>query len=1003
MKTILTWAIFVAFCLFASQVQAAGQAAGKADEPESLQFVHLLQQNGYGDMAVEYLNMLAKQADLPAEIRKVWDLEMSESLRAAADLAYDDKESEQLKAEAQKHLDKFLKENPDHPAADAAVASWAEFQLKRVLWRLQTAQALESNDKDAYAKEMNDIRGQLAEIRKKFVEASERFQKQVDKLPPPPTLSAKPKQQELDLFSARNKVEFGLHESLWQVAMIEYHLAQTYPPKSEERIAALKNAVKELDGVYQNNRYAKGGQFVVALYALLWEGKAAEESGDSTLALDIYEEVLAGAPSPAEIKKSSGGHDPMESLYTQTAFFRFQILAKKNPKAFFEEARAWLKEHDGSQRTDGYQGVALEMAKALIAAAENANATEKTRRLFEAKRILKDMAGVSGPHHQEAVQLRRQLSNAAAGQASSGAVVEAVNYEDAVAQGDAFLDDNQLEQARDAYRKAIELAGKKGRPDEMKIHAAVEGLCKSQLRLAVGLYKKKNYDECLALLAEVVYDDAAKKVVRKDIPSTSLAASLAVNVAMAIYADAAEDKRPAALAKLTEQAKVVEDNWPARPEADDARMAVAHVQYSLGKVRDAVEVFDKVSPKSERYPLAMYRAGQIHASLYWEQKKKPAGECDQQQMAADRAKAVAQLKAGLEVLEKQREPGKPLPEYFAESQLLLADIYLDAGEMKEAAPLFQDLVDVFKENGKQSFDESMIGVFRGALQTYAALDEVEKAGEVGSVLLDIGPDHPKTDAVLVGFAERLDLERRKAVGLITELEHGNRSDELVTARKKLADLEQMLGKFLGKLAARQEISLAGMVFLGDALSAVNRTADAGEEYKKILDRAARDPEFARTAEKGLTRVHSQLAGLLRKQGNYEEALTQIDQLLKTHPRALEPLMEKGYILEGLAEKDPARFREAIGHWARLRNMLPNISPAPAEYYDVTYHAASCLMREAEKSNDKAVVMERANTAEKVLKSVLILNPKLNGPDNVARYKVLLDRVITLQGRSPDEK
>ena len=61
------------------------------------------------------------------------------------------------------------------------------------------------------------------------------------------------------------------------------------------------------------------------------------------------------------------------------------------------------------------------------------------------------------------------------------------------------------------------------------------------------------------------------------------------------------------------------------------------------------------------------------------------------------------------------------------------------------------------------------------------------------------------------------------------------------------------------------------------------------------------------------------------------------------------------------------------------------------------------MREAEKSKDKAVAVDRAKKAEQVLKSPLILSPKLNGPDTVARYKVLLNKAIALQGRSPDEK
>ena len=114
-------------------------------------------------------------------------------------------------------------------------------------------------------------------------------------------------------------------------------------------------------------------------------------------------------------------------------------------------------------------------------------------------------------------------------------------------------------------------------------------------------------------------------------------------------------------------------------------------------------------------------------------------------------------------------------------------------------------------------------------------------------------------------------------------------------------------------------------------------------------------------------------------------------------------MEKGRILEAWAEKDPAKFDRAVGHWAMLRTRLQPMKKKPPEYYEVMYNVAKCLVREAEKSNDKAVALDRAKKAEQVLKAALILSPKLNGPDTVARYKVLLDKAITLQGRSPGPK
>ena len=114
-------------------------------------------------------------------------------------------------------------------------------------------------------------------------------------------------------------------------------------------------------------------------------------------------------------------------------------------------------------------------------------------------------------------------------------------------------------------------------------------------------------------------------------------------------------------------------------------------------------------------------------------------------------------------------------------------------------------------------------------------------------------------------------------------------------------------------------------------------------------------------------------------------------------------MEKGRILEDWAEKDPAHFDQAVSHWVMLRSRLQPLRPKPPEYYEVMYNVAACLVREAEKSKDKAIALDRAQKAEQVLKAALILSPKLNGPDTVARYKVLLDKAIVLQGRSPEPK
>jgi hypothetical protein len=130
-------------------------------------------------------------------------------------------------------------------------------------------------------------------------------------------------------------------------------------------------------------------------------------------------------------------------------------------------------------------------------------------------------------------------------------------------------------------------------------------------------------------------------------------------------------------------------------------------------------------------------------------------------------------------------------------------------------------------------------------------------------------------------------------------------------------------------------------------------------------------------------------------------LAQVDKLIAENPKALEPRMEKGRILEAWSEKVPSHYSEAVAHWSDLRMRLQQVKgKKPPEYYDVMYRVADCLMRDAQKTSDKQIQMERAKQAEQVLKSTLVLNPSLDGPDTVARFKALLNKAILLQGRQP---
>ena len=969
--------------VFSSIVMWSSALVVRAEE-QPLRFLHALQRNGYGDMAIEYLKILDQRADLPGEVRDVWDLEMSKSLKAAAAGAFDEREYEAMMEQSQKYLAKFLEEKPDHPDAAIATASWGDFLMRRALESLRAGKLAAGEDKPGAEKHLTDARALLADARDKFQQAEKKLETRLAELPPVPTARARRGEREAAIES-RRQAEADWYEAKFQLALIEYYLGETYAdPKSPERTGALQKAAQAFDDIYQRNR----GN-VVGLYAHMWHGKTAEELDNPQMAMDIYDEVLANAPSPTERGPETG----LEPLFTQVEHFRMIIVAKQKPRQFVPEATAWLKAFHRLKETDGYQGIAVDLAKAKLGLAAKATGQEKAKLTAEVLQLVTECSKVRSQYQPEVVLMRRDILKGA------GRDLESNTFDEAVAWGNAAVETSDWTKALEAYEKAIGIAEKTKLKDPAGIAAVRDAMDRVRLMIARDLFNQGKLNECVELIGEIVRDP--KGEVKRQSDAAAQASALGVTAALNLYVAASEDAKPDALKKLIQVAEFTEKSWPEKPEADDARMARGQAKLVVGEVAEAIDIFERVNPKSERYATAQYMAGQNYWRLYVTENRKAETEAEKDRAATYRAKAKECLAGALKVFREQNEPGKPMSPHMLLTQLLLAEICNEGGESEQAAALYQPLVDAAKAEKPETFDVNTIRIFLGAVRAYAALGQIDKAGEASGVLIELGPDALEVNHVLVGFARLLDLERKKAEARVTELENAGNTDELAAAKTQLASVTALLGKTLVKLSEREELGLGHMVFLGRALNTVGMTAEASQQFQKVLRRTETDPEFAKRAQKAMSLIRTELLKVLRKQEIYEEALKQVDQLIKENPRALEPLMEKGRILEAWAEKDPTKFDEAIGHWTVLRSRLQGMRKKPDEYYDVMYNVAKCLVREAETSNDRPVVLDRAKKAEQVLKAALVLSPKLNGPDTVAKYKVLLDKAITMQGRTPN--
>ncbi len=973
-------------CLWVLLVAGAVWAA----EVRPLEFVHALQERGYYDFAVEYLEMLQQRGDLPEELAEVFDLEMSRCLRGAATFAYDARQASELIARAQKHLDKFLAERPNHPEAVSALVSVGSFSVDYALRLLREAKASEKKDDKQAEQLWTQARARLAEARKRFESALATLARRRNELPAPPAGKGRVPKESRQVALLRAQLDASLIEARFQIGLVDYYTAQTYPaPKDPARLAALKRAAKVFNDIWQLRRLSESGEIdVVGLQAHMWEGKVAEELGDPQTALDIYDEVLVSEPDPSKPDplKMDKRLDP---LFAQVNLSRLLLIKQRSVENFLAEAEDYLNAFARKSRFDGYQGIALEYAKTLAELAQKAEGAEKTKLAKQALAVLNDMARVPNAYQAEANQHRARLAGGA-GEAL-GDPSAARTFAEAVGIGDAALQASKWEMAAAGYRRALEI-GDTSKDAASRLAKVKESLAWALYMAAAELYKADKFAE---------FRDAARKIAAEfpETPVAADAAAMAVDAQLRLYASlpaSQSRERAEALDLLTKMAREVEARWPGKPQADDARMALAQAALVRGEVEQALAAFEAVSERSERYPMAQSLAAQTYWRRYLAERQK-GSQADKARLEADRSKALQSIRTSVERFRRVAEPGKPLLRPHLEAELLLAEIQLDAGQPQEAATLLEPLVRQIQAEKAPTVDLVTLRVFFAGAQAYLALGDVDRATEIGLALADLGADQPPINSLLIRFVRVLDGQRRKAESAVTEATAANDEKAHAQAIARLRHTENTIGKLLAKLAQRKAMAVTELLYVGEQCAAVGLTQEASQLFQSVADLAQKgDP----TAQKLLPRARSRMIAQLRKEGKFEAAMEQVEQLIQENPRSLDAQMERARILQAWAEKDPSQFDKAVAQWHFIRNLLePSRRRFPREYYEVIFNAADCLRIQAEKAaqeGQSSTAQARAAEGAKLLFSAMTLNPKLDGyPSTVARYKALLEKLKAL--------
>lgn len=941
---------------------ALGTSLLWAEEPY-VEFLEALKTAGQGEMALEYLDRIAAKPNLPRDLRETLDLERSRCLGIAANEAYDAQERAKRLTESVKLFEQFEKANPEHPALGAMVIRRGDDEMLRGQMLLGQVRGIPEVDKQEPVRQ--EARAALTEARKHFTTALTSTQKQFEPLRKSPPTDKAGKER----FA---RLEIGWLEARFKLALADLMLAQTYAdPKAASRIDLLRKATKSFDEIFQEYRGQR-----IAYLAHMWHGKTLEDLGDKQTAMDIYDEVLVASP--------EGVDTPVEDapLFGQAALFRLKLLgATEGVEDLIIEADEWIKLHRRWSATPVYQGIALELGKAQLKYIKTAPAATQKKLQRETAKLLGEIGKVDSEYRHEALLLRRELMD------QMGKVGEAAGVDELIVLGDEAAGAKNWEGAIESYTQAIALAEKTKKTEQLA--TANEKRDKARYYAGVAKYEEGDYAAAQQYATDIVRDNPKGEAALD-------ATTLAMACTLKVYGNAPEGEKDAQFKRIENIAKFTISSWPDAPAADDARMTLAQAHLMKGDNAAALTQLDEVKPQAQRFGTAKQIAGQLRWTEYIKAKQSgpPANDPANLKKLAD--PAIIDIEASLASLKTGAKAGEPLSAQVLETEILLAEMHLERLQPDKALPLYQEMVAHIEQHKPAAVDKPTLRTFVGALRAALAQRDLASANKTVEVIAATCNDSLEQNAVLIDLTKLVGSDYRKTESAMSLAQTAGDRTAQALAKKWLGDLQKLQGAMVAVLAGRQHLDMPQTIYLGDAASAVNDNQAAGDLYKRALAMVDKDPKAQKESAATVTRVRSKVLGLLRNEGKLEEARKQVDKLIEAHPNALEPLMEKGRILEQLAAKDAKLYEDCVAHWTSMRIRLAATKPSPPEYYEALANAAQCLIKQSVATKDT----EKALQAERMLKSTMVLQPKLNGADTVAKFNAIVAEAAKARGAAP---
>jgi cellulose synthase operon protein C len=904
-----------------------------ADEPVE-RFLNALKENGYYDVALEYLESVDRRNLIDEDFRRVLAFEKAEILIASVSTLRDAKLRDARLNEAQQILARFNSAG----ATLEQLARVANYQGNLFLNRARLTLAMGGSDrltageKEKFAAQSRQF---LQNARENYLEAKRHIRELIDPHSPQ-ALKVDPQDpastDRLSYFqNLYVNVRFNLATSIEQ-------LADTYSPADPEYVAYLNEAATE----YKNHHEDYYAKYLAAWNARLGEARCYQKLNKHGEALKLLEEIF---------QKEGGAFANLKNLAYQLACDSWNQLDLYPANEIAQRLEPVV---EGLNRAEAQSAnwlrVQLELAIALFRQSEETGAQPGARARNEAEALrrkgskhLRQVAKFASPHRERARELMVQWKVSMSEPKMPDESAAPTSFEDArqkikeeVAEIENLMTELRIQRTDLAKAAASE------RP---AMEESMDGLSAQLLELAdqvlqdiarameladedtqIADVNQLRYFQSFAFFASERWIEAAligEFMLQKfpAIEMTRQATNFVIPSYNRLYNLAPENERNFERNRLIQVCSRVIERWPGSDEA--ARAAASWIALSLAaKDFDQTDLLFKNIP--ENFPGLAQLSAQFGIKLWVDYRERIARwPDDKETLASQRLKAKTYLEQALKLASSESVS----PDLAVASRLLV-DIYLDLGDLDQAlqtleltdlAPL--DLV-------KQKHPVIAVGplsetytreTYRLALRVYLA--QLKNSTQPQQAI-------DKMTGILAAMKQHAEVsekaEDRRQLSQIYSLianEILNQFD--AKAPQEKVSFARSLMNFLSSIERdstdAETILWAGATALkvANSLTELNLAEESKPMFQQAVSALNRAEElgFEDTPQREnlLLELKRQRGLALRGSQNYEEAIQQFLEILDHAPQNVKVQIDAASTLQvwGVATQGTRRLEEAI--------------------------------------------------------------------------------------------